>query len=351
VAHYADLRIHRLCVAQCNGSAARHPAVVCTAQTTIMKHLLAAIALGLLLSPAFAEVQVRSATLAYDTTLNVTWARDTLLFDAVAARVGGAQALKEEIYRVSPTVFELPNATWPSDGRDPITGQWYQFLNINTVGGIRTFTDFSVDSLGNTVMNWYGQNAFVNYLNATAYEGVSNWRLPGMIASGSNCLGNMVFGGFCPDSRNNNEVQSLMYSLGMDNQVVRPWTSQSSSPLYFRGLSNQREYLLRDQMRRFTLTQQDGAVFTNPPDWYLAAVTSDAPLKDPVTLQPNVLVNGIVQAKTDYAYFVMLRDGDVLAAAPPVPEPQTWALMLGGLGLVAWRAAARRRACADRMAA
>lgn len=254
--------------------------------------------------------------------------------------MGGAQALKEAIYRVSPTVFELPNATWPSDGRDPTTGQWYQFLNFNTVNGTRNFTDFSVDARGNTVMSWYGQSAFVNYLNASAHEGVSNWRLPGMIASGSNCLGNMVVGGFCSDSRNNNEVQSLMYSLGMDNQIVRPWTSQPSSAVYFRGLGNQREYWLRDEVRRFTLSQQDGAVFTNPPDWFLAAVTSDAPLKDPVTLQPNVLVNGIVQAKTDYAYFVMLRDGDVLAAA--VPEPSTWALMLGGLAWVARVCRARR---------
>jgi len=313
-----------------------------------MKHLLAASALGLLLSPAFAEIQIRSNSLAYDTSLDVTWVRDTLLFDAVAAQVGGAQALKEEIYRVSPLVFELPNATWPSDGRDPATRQWYQFLNINTVNGVRIFTDFSVDGAGNTVMNWYGQNAFVNYLNIMGYEGSSSWRLPSMIASGNNCLGNMTANLGCPDSRNNNEVQSLMYSLGMDNDILRGWTSQPSSPLYFRGLRNTREYWLSDQARRFTLDEQDGIVLTDPPDWYLAAYTDNGVLLDPVTGSMNVLVNGMVQAKTDFAHFIMVQDGDVLAA---VPEPSTWALMLGGMGMVAWRAAAKRSGRPDRGAA
>lgn len=315
-----------------------------------MKHLLAATALTLSLSPAFAEIQVRSAALAYDTSQNVTWARDTLLFDAVAARMGGSQALKEEIYRVSPTVFELPNATWPSDGRDPSTGQWYQFLNINVVNGNRIFTDFSLDATGNTTMNWYGANAFVNYLNASAYEGVNNWRLPRMNPSGNLCIGGTnAAGPICPYSRDNNEVQSLMYSLGMQDAL--PWTSPSSSPLNFRGLRNGREYALSDQYRRFTNSVAGGLVFVEPPDWYMAAVTGSQPLFDAATGESTVMANAILRPKTVHGHFIMLRDGDVLAATPPVPEPSTWALMLAGLGLMAWRAAARGGGRAGRAAA
>lgn len=307
-----------------------------------MKHLVAATALTLLLSPAFAEIQVRGPALAYDTSLNVTWARDTRLFDAVAAQVGGVQALKEEIYRITPTVFELVNLTWPSDGIDRTTGQWYQFLDFNWVNGNKVFTDFSVDAAGTTTMNWYGANAFVNYLNITGYQGFGDWRLPGMNASGNNCNASMVPGGICPYSRDNNEVQSLMYSLGMVDRSAMPWSSQVSSPLHFRGLSNTREYLLRDQVRRFTLTAQGGLVFANPADWYLTAATANGPLRDAVTGEFIVMANAILQPKTDHSCFIMLRDGDVLAATPPVPEPSTWALMLGGLGVMAWRAAARR---------
>jgi T5SS/PEP-CTERM-associated repeat protein len=65
----------------------------------------------------------------------------------------------------------------------------------------------------------------------------------------------------------------------------------------------------------------------------------------------RVVVTGYDLARVDLDRLAL--DGTVGFAAlgeipPPIPEPSTWALMLGGLGIMTWRAAARRRDRADR---
>jgi Protein of unknown function (DUF1566) len=102
----------------------------------------------------------------YDTTNNVTWTSDAdLMATQAASYSGGAAALVSAIIADSDGVIhETPN------GHD-ISGTY-------SLSG----SDFQT-STGQ--MDWWGAQAWVNYLNATGYGGSHDWALPTTVDSAS----------------------------------------------------------------------------------------------------------------------------------------------------------------------
>lgn len=98
------------------------------------------------------------ADLVYSSFSNVTWIQNAnLLGDMIAAR--GLDAVFADISAVSPTVT-------------------YTFGFNGPAQHTLTTGDLSNDSNGLGRVNYFGANAFINYLNATNYGGTNTWRLP-----------------------------------------------------------------------------------------------------------------------------------------------------------------------------
>ena len=102
-----------------------------------------------------------------DTDLNITWTQDANLFQTMAASNANlindvlAAAPHLTISGVStPVTYDTPNAyDTPADSG-----------HYNLTAG-----DFNT---GTGQMNWWGAQAWVNYLNSTSYAGQTGWRLP-----------------------------------------------------------------------------------------------------------------------------------------------------------------------------
>ncbi len=92
-------------------------------------------------------VSADGGQLVVDTTLNATWASDANLFNTLEVQSGNSATFVN-------TVISDSN------------------------GQIGTYALTSADFHSQGQMDWYGAEAFINYLNTTHYLGYSSWRLP-----------------------------------------------------------------------------------------------------------------------------------------------------------------------------
>jgi len=116
---------------------------------------------------AVAELVSRGDGLVYDTDLNITWIGDFNIFHTLAY---ANPNLVGDIIRAVPTVeCVVGEQNYGSLLQTPCTGQY-------TMAAV----DFTVAQPGGTsLVNWYGAQALVRYLNAMRYLGYSDWRVAG----------------------------------------------------------------------------------------------------------------------------------------------------------------------------
>jgi hypothetical protein len=203
---------------------------------------------------------------------------------------------------------DILNVTWLQDANLAST----QRFGIPVKGSSDTSFVFGIAPNG--AMNYATASAWIEAMNGISYLGHSDWRLPITLQPDPTCSfqGSRSSGVNCTGA----EMGSLYYiALGHPFAVVDYNTNNVISP---------------DPI----LTP--GPLLNLQPDFYWSSTPY---LPDNTKFFFN-FHNGFEQ---DYGgqytnmFVLALRDGDVA----PVPEPSTFALFLGGLGLLGW--IARRR--------
>jgi hypothetical protein len=127
------------------------------------KILLAAVVLASVVSNANAALTtVDNGLGVYDSALNVTWATNGNLLQTMESQQGSLNVINA-IIAASPVVHDTPNAY---DNNGP--GNYN--VSINNFGG-------------GGLTDWYGAQAFINYLNVINYGNSKQWALP---SSGTN---------------------------------------------------------------------------------------------------------------------------------------------------------------------
>lgn len=219
---------------------------------------------------------------------------------AFGLMIGSAHAaLQGRDLNGSPNSFEAYydtdlNITWLADANYANTSG-YDAVGYTGYMGSMSWAD------ANT---WAANLSFTDAVNNITYD---NWRLPTTLQPDSSCgdqSGSFSFGSGCTGS----EMGHLFYSeLG--------------------GTANQSILASNDP---------DVAKFTNLYDFYWSGTEFAS---NTVTAWNFAFSYGTVGVggKDDSFYALAVSPGDVAA----VPEPQTYALMLAGLGLIGWRSLRR----------
>lgn len=190
--------------------------------------------------------------------------------------------------------------------------------------GLATFVNLGADAYGyeskifpNGAMTWGGAQKWIGAMNAANYLGYSDWRLPTTIdtgAPGIQVSKNGTDGGY--NNPATSELSHLYYSE-LGNKGIFS-TAGAFQPDY--GLSNKGP---------FTNFQENGY-------WSGTEYAPDA--QNAWFFAPR-FVSQDISSKTNTMYALAVRTGNVAA---PIPEPETYALLLAGLGLMG--GIARRRA-------
>jgi hypothetical protein len=108
------------------------------------------------------SVPVGNSLVVNDSSLNIAWTQDANLFKTQAnSYAGGAAAFVTAVINASGGII----TDTPNSFDTPANSGSYNL----TAGDFNTST-------GN--MNWWGAQAWVNYLNNISYAGITNWRLP-----------------------------------------------------------------------------------------------------------------------------------------------------------------------------
>ena len=189
--------------------------------------------------------------------------------------------------------------------------------------GLATFVNLGTDAYGyeskifpNGAMTWGGAQKWIGAMNAANYLGYSDWRLPTTSDTGAPGI-------------------QVSYN-GTDGGYNNPATSELSH-LFYTELGNKGIY---STTRIF---QSDyGLVNTGPFTNFQAngywSGTEYAPDAKNAWFFATRFGNQDISSKTNFMYALAVRSGNVAA---PVPEPETYALLLAGLGLMG--GIARRR--------
>jgi len=203
---------------------------------------------------------------------------------------GGANAVIMESRLGGQAVYDTDrNITWLADANLAAS-------NTFGVGGIRE----------DGVMNWATANSWIGAMNTANYLGYHDWRLPDTPQPDATC-GSQGSGYGCTGS----ELGHLFYEALSGSAGTSITSGHNANYLLFQNIQASAGYYWSGtEYAPNTLNA-----------WYFRFSDGD---------QGNLDKVGIV-----YAWAV--RDGDVAA----VPEPETYAMMLAGLGLVG--AAVRRR--------
>lgn len=103
----------------------------------------------------------RGNELIYDDYLGITWTKDANLFQTLASKSGNTTAFVQHIIDANNgKVYDKPN-----------------YLDTPSYSGYRNLSLNDFDSFTGK-LNWWGAQAWVNYLNQINYGNYSNWRLP-----------------------------------------------------------------------------------------------------------------------------------------------------------------------------
>lgn len=285
---------------------------------------------------AAAAIVSRSPGMAYDSTLNVTWATDGRLFDTLAAGMGGSLELAEAIYTNDPFVLSAPNLDTTLRAVPGVVGLRHAYLlrESGRVGREELpFPDFQSDPrLRRAALNWYGAQAFVNYLNDTRYLGYQDWRLPQMI-SGACVRGVNIVGSDCAGGPWN-EVQSLYRSLGgQEDLPLHIPSGHNEAYELFSGRVGDGTYWLRDEMETAIYEVDEFGNFLGLS--FMAGNFASALLADNGSDGDTFIGDKLSR----FAQVMILRDGDSAPVTDaiggnPVPLPAPIALLASGVVLV-----------------
>jgi len=237
-------------------------------------------ALGLTLAlPTQAALFDRGNGLIYDNVLNVTWTSDANLFKTMASIDG---SLVSRIIASVPTVIDTPNVY--------DTPAYSGYYNVRA-------SDFSV-AAGS--LNWFGAKAWVGYLNHINYRGYNDWSLPTTAV-------------FCVSySCANSQLGELFYNE-LGGVVFQPITTTHNTNYgLFKNLQSPSYW--------------SGTEWASNPSNVFSFGAADG----------SQNLGSKPYGSSGYSAWAV-RSGDVAA----VPEPEMWALLLAGVGLVGF--ASRRR--------
>jgi hypothetical protein len=261
------------------------------------KPLILALLAGLAASGgAQAALHDRGGGLIYDDVLNVTWLQDANL--------------------AATNTFGLAYSTNLGDHPNDVYGPTYTEM-ISTDGG----------------MNWGAALHWIDAMNAANYLGYHDWRLPTMVDTGTPGCNYAYSGTDCGhnaltyDAGSGTVYSELAYmyyvNLGLTGYYNPDGSDNPNFGIFGNGtLGGQNDVGLVKNLQSY--------VYWSGMEY--APITNDAWLFNSGDgFQGYNLKYSVI-----YAWAV--RPGDVAA---PIPEPETYALLLAGLGLVGW--AARRR--------
>lgn len=184
------------------------------------------------------------------------------------------------------------NLTWVSDAN---------LLASNTFGlsygvSLGVVSNMNAEIFSNGTANWGGAEKWIAAMNATNYLGYNNWRIPSPVSPNAMCPSS----GF-PSNCTGSDLGNLFYN-GLGGAAGQSITSQHNA-----------NYNL----------------FSNIP---AVGYWSGTEYISPGNEWPFDFFDGHTPSNGLGTYFVWaVRSGGVAA----VPEPETYALMLAGLGLVA----------------
>ena len=175
------------------------------------------------------------------------------------------------------------------------------------------------DANANGLMNWHtATNWAANLVTGTGSKAVNDWRLPTMVDTGTpgcNLSDGGTDCGYNPDTATSEMASLFFNTLGNKSLISTSGQSQSGAGLTNTGsFQNLRSYVYWLGTEYVPYTHSAWLFITG---------------------------NGYQNAslKSYDAYALAVRPGDVLLA--PVPEPETYAMLLAGLGVMG--AVARRR--------
>ncbi len=254
--------------------------------------------LGLMVGGAQAALKpevVANKNVVYDTNLNITLTADanllgTLEAQAIASTGSDSQLISTIINDSHGYIYDTPNDI--DNGYYALSPNDFDFGSSN--GGGKT--------------DWWGANAFINYLNAIDYAGSSRWRLPATPDSSSS-LGYY---------RTGSELGGLYYnSLGIGGAYDAHGNSLANYGIYGNGTGGGQADALGpfDNVQSFAYWSGTQALsLTSDFSWYLNTY------------------GGLQQAtsKDSEFYVWALCDGNI---SIPVPEPSEAAMLLSGLAL------------------
>jgi len=167
----------------------------------------------------------------YDTVKNITWTQDANLLGTMAA--SNPNLVDQIISANNGVIHDLPS-------------QYYGTYNLS----YRDFVDAQYNifsTLGTAQVNWWGAQAFTNYLNSISYGGSSQWRLPATdtICIGFNCsssdLGELFYNelGGIPNSPIPTGPFSNVEGVYWSNEVI---SNPSDSWIFYTCCGNQDNY-------------------------------------------------------------------------------------------------------------
>lgn len=263
----------------------------------------AALSMAAVSAQAALSVPAGNSLVVNDSVLQVIWTRDANLFKTQAdSYAGGAAAFLGAVIDASGgRIYDTPNSL------DTPGGSGYHNLTTN---------DFQTSS---GTMNWWGAQAWVNYLNSIDYAGTDKWRLPEINpVNGSTLQWNVSFNGTT--------------DRGFNTALVNA-TASELAHLYYVDLGNLASFNTAgvQQAGYGLLNSSPFSNFQKSPYW---SGIEYLPAGDSVWVF-SAFHGGQGTGSKDSPYYAI--------AVASVPEPQTYAMLLAGAVLIA--AISRRSMC------
>ena len=278
----------------------------------LLKTLVAASVLSMTVASAQAALSVPESTslVVHDSDLNIYWTQDANLFLTQAnGYSGGASAFVTAVINASGGVInDSPNS-------------------LDTVAYSGTYNLTASDfNTSNGQMNWWGATAWVNYLNGTSYAGLTNWTLPQVTpVNGINFLPTASFNGSTDRGFNTNAVNATasqlayLYYNELDNLALYDTAGKTQAGW---GLVNTGPFSNIQSGAYWFSPDYDGGTLTNTPG-------------DPKWAVLFMATNGAQGFGPKNTFYYS-------TAVAAVPEPETYAMFLAGLGLMGFMSRRRK---------